>query len=370
MKKIVLVFVAVVFAWFLFSEKIDSKVYVAVEGEGAVVVINPNTNKEIYKIDLSEQINNQKIYYMPHNIQVAPDNKSIWVTANSMTKMDHGSFKIIQNVYAEEGHGDSYSTVDDQVIIIDPFTESIIKRINIGKAQHLSHIELTTDSKYAIVAAQEKDILYKISTESFKIESKINIESGNKPHGLRISPDGKTSYIAMFGGKSLGILDIDSMTMTYVNLTGAVVQTGVTSDGKYALASLYDTKSLAVYNINSKEVNYVNLPKESKGPVQLYPMPDSKFVYVADQGYYSDQPISEKVYKIDINKMEVIDSITVGRAPHGVVISKNGELAYVTNLLSGDISVIDTKIDKEVERIKVGKEPNGISIWYKKDSHP
>jgi len=33
--------------------------------------------------------------------------------------------------------------------------------------------------------------------------------------------------------------------------------------------------------------------------------------------------------------------------------------------LSGDVSVIDTARDEEVKTIKVGKEPNGISIWYK-----
>ena len=56
------------------------------------------------------------------------------------------------------------------------------------------------------------------------------------------------------------------MTLSYVPLKGAAVQTGVTADGKYALASVYDAKSLAVYEIASQKLNYVDLPKEAKGP--------------------------------------------------------------------------------------------------------
>ena len=78
------------------------------------------------------------------------------------------------------------------------------------------------------------------------------------------------------------------------------MQTGWTADGKYALASVYDAKSLAVYDIASKKLSYVDLPKEAKGPVQIYPSPDSKYVYVADQGYYFNQPNSDLVYKIDL----------------------------------------------------------------------
>ena len=141
------------------------------------------------------------------------------------------------------------------------------------------------------------------------------------------------------------------------------MQTGVTPDGKYALASVYEAKSLAVYDIASGTLRYVDLPKEAKGPVQIYPTPDSRFVFVADQGYYFDQPTGNLVYKIDLKEMKVVQTISAGSAPHGVVVSKDGALVYATNLLSDDVSVIDIKMGREVKRIKVGDMPNGISIW-------
>ena len=343
------------------------KVYVAIEGSGEIAVLDAQTRQVLKRIDLSEDKNGMTVGYMPHNVQVAPDNKSVWVTANADDKNMKMSFRIIPRAEASEGH-DGEDVVEeksnDEVIVIDPFSDVIVKRIELGQELHLSHVALTPDSSYAVVASQEKGIIYKINTTSFAVEKEILTKKGDGPHGLRISPDGKTAYIAMLGGKSMGILDIASFSLRDVPLKGAAVQTGVTPDGKYALASVYDAKSLAVYDVASSKLNYIDLPKEAKGPVQIYPTPDSRFVYVADQGFYFDQPIGDTVYKIDLQEMKVVQAIKGGSAPHGVVVSRDGAFVYITNLKSDDVSVIDTAQGKEVAKINVGKMPNGISVWY------
>jgi YVTN family beta-propeller protein len=128
---------------------------------------------------------------------------------------------------------------------------------------------------------------------------------------------------------------------------------------------MYDTKSLALYNSAHESLSYARLPEGAKGPIQMYPTPDSRFVYLADQGYYFGQPAGDTVYKIDVTTSQVVASIKAGSAPHGVVVSKDGGRVYVTNLLSGDVSIIDATKDVELSRIPVGKEPNGISVWTK-----
>jgi len=346
--------------------KIEDKIYVAIEEVGEIAVISAQNRNVIKRIDLSSDMGGTKIGFMPHNVQVAPDNKTVWVTANAMNmSKDEVSFQIMPKARADEGHNEEGEMkVYDEIIVINPLTDKIIKRIEMGKDLHLSHIALTSDSNYAIAAAQTKGVVYKINVKTYEVEKETNTEKGAEPHGLRISPDGQTAYIAMLKGKSIGVLDIQKMSLSYVPLKGAAVQTGVTPDGKYALASVYDAKSLAIYDIASQKLSYVGLPKEAKGPVQIYPTPDSKFVYVADQGYYFNQPNSDLVYKIDLQEMKVAETIKGGTAPHGVVVSKDGKFAYVTNLLSEDLSVIDTALGKETAKIKVGKMPNGVSLFY------
>lgn len=356
---VTLIVVAGIVAFVLFAnvKHGKEKIYVAVEGSGEIAVIDTTTRMVLKRIDLSEDKDGIMVGYMPHNVQVAPDNKSVWVTANAMDSGMKMSFRIIPRAEASALHS-------DEVIVIDPSSDTIVKRIKLGQELHLSHVALTPDSSYAIVAAQGKGILYKINAASFAVEKSVATKKDGGPHGLRISPDGKTAYIAMIGGKSLGILDIASFRLRDIPLKGAVVQTGVTPDGKYALASVYDAKSLAVYDIASTKLSYIDLLKEAKGPVQIYPTPDSRYVYVADQGFYFDQPIGDTVYKVDLKEMKVIQAIKGGSAPHGVIVSRDGKFVYVTNLKSDDVSAIDTVTEKEVAKIKVGKTPNGISLWY------
>lgn len=334
------------------NQIIDAKLYVAIEGENRIAVLNPSAQEVVKTIDLSERVGDVLHEFSPHNVQVAPDGESVWVTANYGQGSGH-----------EGGDSHMASEVADQVIVIDSHTDTIRERIPIDLGVHLAHVVVSKDSSFAYATAQEKGVIYKIDARSFKIVEEITAPEHSEPHGLRISSDGTIAYIALLQGKGLGMLDMRSDTLTIIPLDGNAVQTAVTPDGEMALVSLYDTKKIAVFDIQTRNVSYVTLPKDSKGPIQMYPTPDSHFLYVADQGYYFDQPTGNRVYKIDLLSRSVVKEIPVGDAPHGVVVSSDGKAAYITNLLTQDVSIIDTTLDTEVGRIKVGTQPNGISLW-------
>lgn len=334
------------------------KVYVAIEGEGVIAVIDAKTTTVTKRIDLSFKNTGGTIRYMPHNVQVAPDGKTVWVTANVENEDMESNDKMMGKK--------AKATQPDEVIVIDPLTDSIIKRIPLMPELHLSHVAVSKDGQYAIAASQEKGELYMIAANDYTLMRTVSLQKGYQPHGLRISPDGKSAYIAMIKGNAMGILNIASGAMEYVPLGGAVVQTAITPDGTYALATLYDAKKVAIYNTQTKELSYIDLPSDAKGPVQLYPTPDSAFVYVADQGHYFDQPSSNVVYKLDVAKRSIASTILAGKAPHGLVVSPDGQYVYVTNLLDNTVSVISTQTDTVSASISVGEMPNGISMWSQK----
>src|SRR3989344_1956590 len=60
------------------------KVYVALEGEGTVAMIDALTKTVTARIDLSEERDGVRTQYMAHNVQVAPNGKTVWVAANVM----------------------------------------------------------------------------------------------------------------------------------------------------------------------------------------------------------------------------------------------------------------------------------------------
>ncbi|KKS38323.1 MAG: hypothetical protein A3G49_06120 [Candidatus Sungbacteria bacterium RIFCSPLOWO2_12_FULL_41_11] len=343
---------------------VAQKIYVAVEGDGKIAVIDQNTRKVIRNIDLSTDHEGGKLFFAPHNVQVSPDQKSVWVTANVGDHQDHAAF-FVEQVLAHGEEEEETIGEPDEVIVINPENDRIVKRIQIKAGIHLAHVVLTPDSKLAYATAQEESVIYKIDALTYEIVKRIEAAEKSEPHGIRISSDGLFLYAAMLAGKSLGIVDLKTDTFSEIPLGGQAVQTGVTPDGKFVVVSLYDTKQLAVYSVETKSLSFVKLPESSMGPIQMYPTPDSKFIYLADQGYYFEQPSSQWVYKIELASGRVVKEVKAGSAPHGVVVSNDGNFVYVTNLLSDDVSVIDTAKDEEVGRIKVGKFPNGISTWTK-----
>lgn len=333
----------------------DEKVYVALEAEGRVGVIDPKSKKVIRSIDLSETQNNKLVKYTAHNIQVSPDGKKVLVTAN----VDRGGMG------EEKKEEDLLDGLSDKIIIIDPTTDVVVGSIPIDIDTHLAHIVLNSNSDIAYVTLQEKGKLYAVDLNLGKVISIFDLGEKSEPHGLRMLPDDSKVFIALIGKKSMASLDTKTGEIKYFPLSGAAVQTAITPDGQYALATVYDAKKIAWVNLQTNEQGYVDLPGDAKGPVQIYAMPDSRYAYVADQGYYFEQPTGNTVYRINIREKAVDQTIVAGSAPHGVVVDKAGAFVYVTNLLSEDISVIDTATNKEVARISVGKMPNGISIWNK-----
>lgn len=342
----------------------NEKIYVALEAEGRIGVIDSASRKVITSIDLSEVQNNTFVKYTAHNIQVSPNGEKVLVTANVDREGMGGENKKDGNTETEEDVSDGLS---DKIFIIDPVTDKITGAIPIEIDAHLAHIVLTSSNDIAYVTLQEKGKLYAVDLNSSKVVSIFDFGEKSEPHGLRILPDDSRIFIALMGKKSMASFETKTGKIQYFPLSGAAVQTAVTTDGQYAFATVYGTKKIAWINVNTNEQGYINLPDDAKGPIQLYPTPDSQYLYVADQGYYFEQSTGNEVYKVKISEKAVEQSIEVGLAPHGVVVDKAGTFVYVTNLLSEDVSIIDTSTNKEVARIPVGKMPNGISIWNKKE---
>lgn len=335
----------------------EEKVYVAIEAEGRVGVIDTKSRKMIKSIDLSEVQNNKFVKYTTHNVQVAPNGKTVLVTAN----VERGVMGKNESTKAE----DVSDGLFDKIFIIDPLSDTITGSLPIEVDSHLAHIVVDNKGTFAYTASQEKNIIYIIDLEGKKILKTISLDEDSAPHGLRLSPDNSKLYVALIGGKAIAEVNLETYSIRKYPLSGAVIQTAVTPDGNYVFGSVYDTKKVAWFNVRMNEQGYIDLPSDAKGSVQLYATPDSKYLYVVNQGYYFEQPTGNTVYRIDIGQKKVDQTILAGDAPHGIVVDKKGQFVYVTNLLSKDMSIIDTQSNKEVARVKVGEMPNGISIWNK-----
>lgn len=91
------------------------------------------------------------------------------------------------------------------------------------------------------------------------------------------------------------------------------------------------------------------------------PLPHkNSFAYITNQGDNTVSVIS--ITNGDIVASKVVSTITVGKAPVGVAVSSMLHRAFITNVDSSDISVIDTNTNQVVDTIKTGGSPVGIAL--------
>lgn len=307
------------------------KVYVAVEDGAALAVLDGRDLHVLKAIELP--------MYMPHNVQVAPDGKSVW-SAN----------------VAMEGMG-----MPDQLAQIDPATDEVVATIDLGHEVHPAHVVVTPDSKTVLVTGAENNEVIRIDAASRKIVDRIVLDHGTGVHGARVSVDGAALWAAQIDGRCAARVDMATGAQEHVMLEGQAVQMAITPDGRYAFASQYDTKKLARIELASRAVTYAALPPESQGPVQVYPSADGRTMLVADQGLLAGRPASNKLYVVDVDRMSVTASVDVGSGAHGVVAYK--DRAYVTAIGDDTVTAVDLTTNKVVAQTKVGSKPNGISVW-------
>ena len=318
-----------------------AKIYVANEEGSSVSVIDLQDSLKNTTIDISDSGK----MMMAHNVQVAPNGKTVWVTAVPMD-----------------------STAINQLVVIDVNTGTIKTRVQLGKDLHVAHVVLDNDSKYAFVTAKDPSQVIQVDATTYEVVKKFDLGAGHSPHGLRYA-NGKL-YVANMDAKSMSIINVGDGRITDVPLGGVAVQIAVTQDGKFIFASLYDTKEVIRYDLQSGEIKRIPLPAGAQGPIQLYATPDSKLLYVADQGELMERPVSNKVYVIDIPNAKVISTIQVGNKAHGIVVSKDGTTVYVTNSIDNTVSIIDVATQKVIRTVSVGNGPNGISYWFETGGMP
>ena len=324
------------------GKKQPAKIYVANEEGGSVTVIDLLDTLKSTNINLSDSSGN---LYMAHNVQVAPNGKSVWVTAVPMD-----------------------SNGVNQLVVIDPDSETIKKRISLGKYLHVAHVVLDNESKNAFVTAKGPSQVIQVNTSTYQVIRKFDLGAGHSPHGLRYLNG--SLYVANMDAKSISVINIHDGKLSDIALGGMVVQTAVTQDAKFIFASLYDTKEVVRYDLQSAEIKRIPLPAGAQGPIQLYATPDSKLLFVADQGEIMGRPVSNKVFVIDISNAKVINTLTVGNKAHGVVVSKDGKTVYVTNSIDNTVSIIEVTTQKLTRTVSVGKGPNGISYWFENGGMP
>jgi YVTN family beta-propeller protein len=169
----------------------------------------------------------------------------------------------------------------------------------------------------AYVSNERDGTITVISLANNQVVSTIKI--GARTRGIRLSPDGKTVYVAASYPYQRGKGSVEA----HVN---KIVAMDVASD-----------KVVATYDAGEDPENFVVNN-------------DGTRFYIADED-------AGEASIVDVKANKILSSLVVGAEPEGVAISPDGRWVYVTSESSSTISVIDTSSGQLVKTFLVGARP-------------
>lgn len=316
-------------------------VYVADEGSDTVSVLDASSFSRVAAIPVGRQ---------PHNVQVSPDGKLVWVTNNGESRKAGSEEHVAMSKDEHAG-----MTERGEVWAIDTATRTVVAKVAVGK--HPAHVVLTPDGRVAYVVNGGENTVSVVDTRARQVVSTIPV--GSYPHGIRVSPDGKEAYVANLKGGSVSVIDTQARKeVARISVGKGPAQTGFAADGSYAFVSLSQENKVALIDPGTRRV--VGKIDVGSVPIQLYATPDARTLFVANQG--TKQKPGKTVNVIDLKARRVVMTVQTGPGAHGVVVDGEGKYAFVTNMYDNTVSVLDARSAKVVATVPVGRTPNGISV--------
>lgn len=216
-----------------------------------------------------------------------------------------------------------------------------------------------------------------ISVIDGKTEAVVaTIPVGKRPRGMRLSPDGRTLYVALSGSPKagpgvdesklpppdraadgIGVVDLATQKLVRVLPSGADPEAfDLTPDGKTLYVSNEDTGQTSVVDVATGAVRKtIDVGREPEGVAMR---PDGRFVYVTSEA-------SNEVDVIDTSRGEVVTRIPTKARPRAAVFSRDGKRAYVTTEAGGTVHVVDATAHTLLSDIRVpakGARPMGIVL--------
>lgn len=127
-----------------------------------------------------------------------------------------------------------------------------------------------------------------------------------------------------------------------------------------------DDSLIVVANTLNSTVSLINVAGDAntkltevqvgEEPRSVVITPNKAFAYVTNQ-------VSGTVSVIDLNSQTKVTDITVGAEPYGIALTPDGTRAYVANSASNTVSIIDTTTNTVVGTINIpGVQPRGVAI--------
>jgi YVTN family beta-propeller protein len=248
------------------------------------------------------------------------------------------------------------NTVSKTVDVIDPTTFKVVDHFPVGREPH--HITPSYDLRTLWVLNTKSNSLTKIDPATGKKGETVRVDD---PYNMYYTPDGKYALVVAEQLKRLDFRDPQTMQLVHslsVPCNG-VDHLDFSANGRYLIASCEYERKLIKVDVAERKLIGTLKPSRGGRPQDVKLSPDGKVFYVADMK-------ADGVFLIDGESFTEIAFLPTGKGAHGLYVSRDSSILYVTNRGEGTISLIDFATRKIVNtwHLPDGGSPDmgGVSI--------
>jgi YVTN family beta-propeller protein len=311
------------------------RVYVPELRSNDVVVIDPKTRRIVDRY---------KVGRNPQHIVPSWDLRTLWVTNNAerrtdgtLTPIDPRTGKPGKSFDVDDPYNMYFLPDGSEAIVVaearerldfrDPHTMALHASLPVPGCKGINHADFAMDGSYAIFTCEFTAALAKIDLVRRKVVGMLELprsQGAGMPQDIRIAPDGSVFFVAdMMAG---GVFLVDGAS--FVNV--GKIATGVGAHG-------------------------------------LYPSRDGTRLYVANRGsdhIHGARHGRGSVSVIEFATRKVVANwpIPGGGSPDMGNVSADGRELWLSGRFDDEVYVFDTA-SGQVERITVGREPHGLTVW-------
>ncbi len=256
------------------------------------------------------------------------DLRTLWVTndlGNSLTPIDprtgrHGTPVPVRDPY------NLYFTADGRRAIVvaeahraldfrEPHTMRLLHSLAVPQCAGVDHMDYTADGRLALVSCEFAGRMIVVDLVRERVIRTIPLRAGAMPQDVKVSPDGRTFYVADMAGNGVWLIDARTWRTVRFQPTG-------------------------------------------RGAHGLYPSRDSRELFVSNRGEGSITVISFRT-----RRPIATWRLPGGGSPDMGGVSADGRVLWLSGRYDAQVYAISTRTGKLLHRIPVGSGPHGLCVW-------
>jgi YVTN family beta-propeller protein len=309
------------------------RVYVPNLDSNTVSVIDPATLKVVDTFPVGSN---------PQHVVPSYDLQTLWVTNNaegqpsgSLTPIDPKTGRPGPSVPVPDPYN-MYFTPDGKSAIVvaealkrldfrDPHTMALQYSIPTPNCAGVNHADFSIDGRYMIASCEFQGSLVKVDLVTHQVVGYLPILASGMPQDVRVSPDGKTFYVAEMTTGRVYLVDGDTFTIR------GSIPTAIGSHG-------------------------------------LYFSRDATKLYVSNRGFpnitdvHPRGPGSVSVIDVATGKVTANWPVPGGGSPDMGNVTADGKQLWLSGRYDSSVYVFDTTTGS-VTTIPVGTQPHGLCVW-------